>query len=113
MAWQRINRGLAIDFDWLERRMAPLGFHVVLLTRREETFEVARADRLKISEKPDQYDDLTIFVREQEVLRRLARASLLPSREIDVSDGDVPRICDAIADWMTETGGLWAPGVDG
>jgi thymidylate kinase len=48
MAWQRMHRGLEIDFDWLERPMAPSGFHVVLLTRREETFEAARVDRLKI-----------------------------------------------------------------
>jgi hypothetical protein len=113
MAWQRIHRGLEIDFDWLERRIAPLGFHVVLLTRREETFEAARADRLTISEKPDQYDDLAVFLDEQEVLRQLVAASALPSREIDASDGDVPRICDEIADWMTVTGGLWAPGVGG
>ncbi len=113
IAWQRMHRGLEIDFDWLERRIAPLGFHVVLLTRREETFDAARADRLKISEKPDQYDDLGVFVREQEMLRQLARASRLSSREIDATDGDVARVCDEIADWMTETGGLWAPGVDG
>jgi hypothetical protein len=113
MAWQRIHRGLEIDFDWLERRMAPLGFHVVLLTRREETFEAARAVRLTISEEPDQYDDLDVFLGEQEVLRRLVSASALPSREIDVSDGDVGPVCDPIADWMTDTGGLWAPGAGG
>ena len=78
MAWQRIHRGLEIEFDWLERRIAPLGFHVVLLTRREETFEAARADRLTISEKPDQYNDLAVFLDEQEVLRQLVAASALP-----------------------------------
>jgi hypothetical protein len=113
MAWQRIHRGLEIDFAWLERRMAPLGFHVVLLTRRGETFEAARAVRLMISEKPDQYDDLDVFLGEQEALRQLVTASALPSREIDVSDGDVARVCDEIADWMTDTGGLWAPGAGG
>jgi hypothetical protein len=110
MAWQRIHRGLEIDFGWLEARIGPLGFHVVLLTRRAETFEAARAVRLTVSGKPDQYDDLGVFLREQEVLRELVAGSRLPSREIDVSDGDLARICDEIADWMTATGGLWAPG---
>jgi hypothetical protein len=63
-----------------------------------------------VSGKPDQYDDLGVFVREQEVLRGLVAASSLPSLEIDVSDGDLDRVCDEIADWMTGTGGLWAPG---
>jgi len=110
MAWQRIHAGRDEDFGWLEERLVPLGFHVVLLTRREETFEAARAERLKVSGKPDQYDDLGVFLREQEVLRGLVTASALPSREFDVSDGDLGRVCDEVVDWMTETGGLWAPG---
>ena len=85
----------------------------MLLTRREGTFEAARAERLTVSGKPEQYDDLGVFVREQEVLREVVAESALPSREIDVSDGDVARVCDDIADWMTETGGLWAPGAGG
>lgn len=109
-AWQRINRGTEVDFDWLEERIDPLGFHVALLTRREETFEAARTERLAISGKPSQYDDLSVFVSEQAVLRELVGGSRLPSREFDVSDGDLARVCDEIADWMTETGGLWAPG---
>src|SRR6476469_6985119 len=79
MAWQRMHRDLDIDFAWLEERIEPLGFHVVLLTRREETFEAARAVRLTVSGRPDQYDDLSVFVREQDLLRRLVSASALPS----------------------------------
>ena len=109
-AWQRIHHGVEVDFDWLEDRIEPLGFHVVLATRREATFEAARAERLKVSGKPSQYDDLSVFVHEQAVLRDLVGASRLPSREFDISDGDLARTCDEIADWLTETGGLWAPG---
>ena len=29
--------------------------------------------------------------------------------ELDVSDDDVAGACERVADWMTETGGLWAP----
>ena len=110
MAWQRIHRDVELDFAWLEARIEPLGFHVALVTRRDETFEEARAERLLVSGKPSQYDDLGVFRAEQALLRDLAAASRLPSREFDVSDGDIARVCDEIADWMTETGGLWAPG---
>jgi hypothetical protein len=111
MAFQRGRRGLDEDFGWLEERLEPLGFHVVLCTRRPETFEAARAERLKVSGKPSQYDDLDLFVREQDLLRELAARSALPVLEIDMSDGDLDRACGAVADWMTATGGLWAPGV--
>ena len=108
--WQRIHRGRDEDFRWLEDRLDPLGFHVVLCTRRPETFEAARAERLPVSGKPDQYDDLDVFLHEQTVLRDLAAASRLPLLEIDMSEGDLGRACDEIADWVTATGGLWAPG---
>src|SRR5574338_1032704 len=64
MAWQRIHRGRDEAFSWLEERLDPLGFHVVLCKRRPETFEAARAERLKVSGKPDQYDDLGVFLHE-------------------------------------------------
>jgi len=78
LAWQRIHRGRDADFGWLEVRLSPLGFHIVLCTRRPETFEAARAERLTVSGKPDQYDDLGVFLHEQTVLRRLAASSRLP-----------------------------------
>ena len=110
MAYQRLHRGRDEDFEWLEERLEPLGFHIVLCTRPEDTFEVARTERLKVSGKPSQYDDLGLFIEEQAVLRALAAASRLPVLELDVSDGDVAGGVERIADWMTATGGLWAPG---
>jgi len=112
MAWQEIHRDTAVDFGWLEDRLQPLGFHIVLCTRRSETFAAAREERLKVSGKPDQYDDLGVFLREQEVLRELAAASRLPVLEVDMSEGDLGAACERIADWMTDTGGLWAPGLE-
>lgn len=108
-AFQLTERGRDVDFDWLEERLLPLGFHVVLLVRRPETFASARAERLKVSGKPSQYDDLAPFIAEQELLRSLAAGSRLPVREIDISDDDLPGACDRIADWLESTGGLWAP----
>ncbi len=95
------------DFRWLEERLVPLGFRLVLLTRSPESFAAARAERLKVSGNPSQYDDLNMFVEEQELIRKLAAESLLPRLELDISDNDIPRAVERIADWMESTGGLW------
>jgi hypothetical protein len=41
-------------------------------------------------------------------MRCLVNESILPKLELDISDDDVPRAVERVADWMTETGGLWA-----
>ena len=66
--------------------------------------------RLKVSGKPDQYDDLSLFVREQELLDRLVAESRLPVLRLDLSDNDVPAAADRVADWLAATGGLWLDG---
>lgn len=109
VAYQLRATGRAPDFRWLEDRLRPLGFHLVLCVRQPETFAAARAERLPVSGNPGQYRDLDAFIEEQALLRRLARESTLPVLELDVSDDDVAAACDRVADWMTETGGLWAP----
>jgi hypothetical protein len=106
-AYQLATHGRRLDFAWLEERLVPLGFHLILCTRRPETFEAARAERLPISGKPDQYDDLGAFIREQELLRELAGKSQLPLLELDVSDDDVTGATESVADWLESTGGLW------
>lgn len=106
-AHQLQHAGRDYDFRWLEERLKPLGFRVVLCVRRPDSFAAARAERVKVSGKPSQYDDLSVFVREQELLRRLAAESVLPVMELDVSDGNVPRGCERVADWLEATGGLY------
>lgn len=105
--YQQMAYGKDYDFFWLEQRLKPLGFRIVLCTRREETFEDAKAERLKVSGNPSQYDDLSLFIREQENIRRLAAESILPVFEVDVSDDDVERAADQVADWLERTGGLY------
>lgn len=107
-AYQLEAHGKDYDFRWLEERLAALGFHLVFVTRTPESFENARAERLKVSGNPSQYDDLQVFVKEQELFRRLVGESILPTLELDISDSDVTGAADRIADWMAETGGLWA-----
>ncbi len=97
------------DFSWLDPRLRAIGFRHVLCWRRPDSFAAARAERLKVSGKPSQYADLDVFIREQELFRRLVRESTLPFLEVDVSDGDVSGAADRIADWLEATGGLSAP----
>lgn len=108
-AHQLRAHGKRYDFRWLEDRLRPLGFRLVFCTRSPESFEAARAERLKVSGNPAQYDVLSTFVKEQELLRELVASSTLPVVEIDISDGDVPAAADRIADWLETTGGLYAP----
>ncbi len=106
-AYQLRVRHREYDFRWLEERLVPLGFHLVLCTRTPASFTAARESRLAVSGNPGQYDDLDGFVAEQELFHRLAGESLLPCLTLDVSDGNVPRAAERIADWMASTGGLW------
>ena len=99
--------GKDYDFGWLETRLKNLGFHLVLCTRAPDTFETARLERLKVSGKPSQYDDLQVFIEEQDMMRILVKKSALPSLEVDISDNDITRATATIAGWLKETGGLW------
>ncbi len=107
-AFQLQTYGKDYDFRWLEEGLDALGFHLVFCTRTPESFAAARDERLMVSGNPKQYDHLQLFVDEQEQMRRLVGESILPKLELDISDSNVTRAVDRIADWMTETGGLWA-----
>jgi hypothetical protein len=103
---QRRAHGREFDFRWLEERLLPLGFRLILCTRSPESFARARAERLKVSGNPAQYDDLTPFIAEQDEMRFEVGRSLLPSLELDVSDDDVAGAADRVASWLEATGGL-------
>jgi hypothetical protein len=104
---QKLARGVDLDFAWLEERLLPLGFHLVLCVREPASFARAREARLAVSGNPRQYDDLQPFLREQECFERMAGQSRLPLLRLDVSDDDVSSAADRVADWMAATGGLW------
>lgn len=110
MMHQRLHEGRDYSFQWLEDRLKPLGFHIALLVRDSESFEEARQRRLEVSGNPDQYTDLERFRREQKHLLDLAAISILPLKVFDISDNNVGRVSDEIADWMASTGGLYPPG---
>ena len=104
--YQLRTYGKRYDFAWLEQRLIPLGFRLVLCTRSDDSFESAREERLKISGNPKQYADLELFRNEQALMKELAAASLLPKFTVDISDHNVPQAVENIADWLEQTGGL-------
>jgi hypothetical protein len=108
--YQNIQRGKIYDFGWLEQVLKELGFRLIFCTRSAESFAKAREERVKVSGKPSQYDDLQIFVNEQEVMKRFIEESMLTTLWVDISDDNVTGAVERIADWMEQTGGLTMQG---
>jgi hypothetical protein len=106
-AYQLKHMSKDYQFLWLEQRLLPLGFHLVFVTRTQESFESARKERLKVSGNPAQYDNLGIFLEEQALMKSLIGESILPTFHLDVSDNDIKRAADKIADYLEMVGGLW------
>ena len=106
--YQLIQYGTTYDFSWLEQSLKELGFRLIFCTRSAESFAQAREERLKVSGKPSQYDNLQVFIHEQEVLERFIQGSRLETMRVDISDDDVRGAVERIADWMENNGGLYA-----
>lgn len=96
------------DFRWLEERLRKLDFRLVFCTRSSESFAQARSERLKVSGNPSQYDDLQKFIDEQAMFRDAIHHSILSKLELDVSDNNLVKAVEKIADWLESTGGLYA-----
>lgn len=105
--WREYRR--RYDFSWLEERLLPLNFRLIFCTRTPASFAAARTERLRVSGNPRQYDDLDLFIREQEEFRAALAGSRLPRLELDMSANDVPAAADRVADWLEQTGGLYMP----
>jgi hypothetical protein len=105
-AYQLAERGMRYDFSWLEERLLPLNFRLIFCTRSVDSFAEARAQRLLISGKPEQYDNLALFTAEQELMEELISRSRLPLLRVDISDNHVARAVTSIAAWLERSGGL-------
>jgi len=105
--YQSLYENRQYQFDWLEERLNRLNFRLVFLHRSPDSFEAARVERLKVSGKPQQYDDLQQFIREQEVFNQFLNQTRLPVLRIDISDNRLDEATERIADWMGKTGGLY------
>lgn len=108
MMHQQLYCGRTYDLRWIEERLLPLGFRLIFCHRPADTFAAAREERLKVSGNPGQYDDLSRFVREQEVIAEMMERSLLPVLRLDVSEGSLEERSAFVADWMESTGGLYS-----
>lgn len=104
--YQYIQRRKTYEFGWLEQGLKELGFRLVFCTRSAESFTQAREERVKVSGKPSQYDNLQVFVNEQAVMKRFVEQSMLTTLWVDISDDNVGCAVERIADWMEQTGGL-------
>jgi len=104
--YQYSQRGKTYDFSWLEQVLKELGFRLIFCTRSAESFARAREERVKVSGKPSQYDDLQVFINEQAVMQRFVEQSRLTTLWVDISDDNVGGAVERIADWMEQTGGL-------
>ena len=65
---------------------------------------------VKVSGNPSQYDDLNVFIEEQEAFRERVATSLLPLLEVDMSEISIDEAANKVADWLESTGGLYAKG---
>lgn len=106
--YQKKTYGKDYDFHWLEDGLNRLGFRLIFCYRYPQSFAAARNERLKVSGNPAQYNDCNQFIAEQEMFQEMISKSLLPTLALDVSDNDVARAVEKIADWMAGNGGLWA-----
>ncbi len=105
--YQYMQCGKTYDFSWLEQMLKELDFRLVFCNRSADSFAQARTERVKVSGKPSQYDDLQVFVNEQNVMQRFIEASVLKTLQLDISDDNVALAVEKIADWMEQTGGLY------
>ena len=104
--WQAAYRGRKYRFGWLESRLAALGFRLIFCWRHPNSFVEARRRRLKISSNPSQYDNLTFFIREQEIMEMLVESSTIPKLVLDVTERSLEDQVSYVADWLEATGGL-------
>jgi hypothetical protein len=104
--WQATYRGIQYKFGWLESRLAALGFRLIFCWRHPDSFAEARRERLKVSSNPSQYDDLSIFIREQQIVQKLVEDSIIPKLLVDVTHRSMEEQIGDIVDWLEATGGL-------
>jgi len=108
-AYQQQTYGKDYDFRWLEEKLLPLNFRIIFCTHSPESFEAAREERLKVSGNPSQYDDLSPFIQEQELMRALIAKSMLLSLTLDISDNNISAAVEGVADWLEASSGLYMP----
>ncbi len=108
--YQSIYNNRIYDFRWLEERLVALGFRIIFCFRKPDSFIEAREERLKISGNPKQYDNLDIFIKEQEILNELLDKSLIPVLHLEVTHYSIDQLADNVAEYLEKSGGLYCKG---
>ncbi|MBX2977581.1 MAG: hypothetical protein KF721_15755 [Ignavibacteriaceae bacterium] len=106
--FQLKNNNREYDFRWIEERLLKIGFCLIFLYRDEDSFESALSERLKVSGNPSQYSNLGAFIDDQIILKRLVEESILPKCEINISDNNIKRAVEEIADFLSDNNLLYA-----
>lgn len=96
-----------IDFGWLEERLAALNFRLVFCYRQPDSFVEAREQRLKVSGNPTQYDNLDVFIKEQEKMLALVERSCIPHLLLDISHDNVEQSTAEVVAWLKDGNGLY------
>jgi len=109
LMFQKIYNHRNYDFTWLEQRLNKLNFRLIYCYRTPESFAAAKTERLKVSGNPSQYNDLNLFIEEQQILNDIIEKSTLPVHKVDMSTNDVPGAANNIAQYLEESGGLAMP----
>ena len=107
---QSIYNNRYYDFKWLEERLVALGFRIIFCFRKPSSFLEAREERLKISGNPKQYDNLDIFIKEQEILNQLLDKSIIPVLHLDVTHYSSDQLADNVAEYLEKSGGPFCKG---
>jgi hypothetical protein len=105
--YQKAKYDCDIDFAWLEDRLAALNFRLVFCYRQPGTFVEAREQRLKVSGNPAQYDNLAVFINEQEKMRELVERSRIPNLIVDISNGNIEQCTVEVVEWLKRSNGLY------
>ena len=95
-------------FGWLEERLQKCGFYQVLVIQTPEAVRGA-IGKTGISSQMERFDSV---IEEQNMLRKLAAESILPTTEIIVSENDTQKNADSIADWVESIGANFPSGDD-
>ena len=95
-------------FNWLEERLHKCGFYQVLVIQTPEAVRGA-IGKTGNSSQMERFDSV---IEEQNMLRKLAAESILPTTEIIVSENDTQKNADSIADWVESIGANFPSGDD-
>ncbi|MBI2420400.1 MAG: hypothetical protein HYV28_21270 [Ignavibacteriales bacterium] len=105
--FQAKSHAIHIDFSWLEERLAALNFRLVVCTRTPDSFIAAREQRLLVSGNPSQYNNIDIFINEQNAILEALQHSKLTHYCVDVSHNNPVLAVDEIVNWLKSSGGLY------